>query len=82
MTRTVDEAYWRDYFRTHNEGRFEDLVTGFYAGDAVFANPRVQLRGWDQILDFFNARTRTFTSICSQAASSFRPASAPLNSMP
>ena len=52
MTRTVDQAYWRDYVRTHNEERFEDLVARFYARDAVFANPRVQLQGRGQILDF------------------------------
>jgi hypothetical protein len=36
MTRNVDEAYWQDYFRTHNERRFEELVTRFYAEDALF----------------------------------------------
>ncbi len=58
MTRTVDQAYWHAYFRTHNEGRFEELVAGFYAPDAVFANPRVQLRGRKQILDFFQSANR------------------------
>lgn len=53
MTQAVNETYWRAYFRIHNEERFEDLVTGFYTRDAVFANPKVQLRGRKQLLDFF-----------------------------
>lgn len=58
MTQTVDQAYWHTYFRAHNEGRFEELVAGFYAPDAVFANPRVQLKGRKEILDFFQSATK------------------------
>lgn len=58
MTRTVDRAYWHAYFSAHNEQRFEDLVTGFYAPDAVYSNPKVQLRGRAQLLDFFQGANR------------------------
>jgi hypothetical protein len=27
MVRDVDEAYWRDYFETHNARRFKELVS-------------------------------------------------------
>jgi len=58
MARTVDEAYWQDYFRTHNERRFGDLVRDFYAEDAVFQNPKVMVRGHAQLLDFFEQANR------------------------
>lgn len=58
MTRTVDQAYWRAYFRTHNAQAFEELVAGFYAPDAVFSNPRAQVRGRAQILEFFQGADR------------------------
>ena len=53
MTRTVDQAYWQAYFGTHNAQAFEELVARFYAPDAVFSNPRAQVQGRAQILDFF-----------------------------
>jgi hypothetical protein len=32
MLRKIDEKYWNDYYRTHNERRFDDLVNGFLRG--------------------------------------------------
>ena len=51
--RQVDEAYWNDYYDTHNRRRFVDLVDNFYAPDAEFENPKVQLKGRDQLIAFF-----------------------------
>ena len=48
----VDEKYWNDYFDTHNDGRFEDLVNDFYTEDATFENPKAQLRGRKEIIGF------------------------------
>ena len=53
MTREINEDYWNDYYDTHNNRRFEDLVTRFFAQDAIFENPKVQVAGWEQILGFF-----------------------------
>ena len=53
MNREVDEAYWRDYFETHNARRFKDLVNRFYAENALFANPKIEARGREQLLTFF-----------------------------
>jgi hypothetical protein len=48
----VDEKYWNDYFETHNEGRFEDLVNDFYSEDATFENPKAQARGRKELIAF------------------------------
>jgi hypothetical protein len=48
----VDEKYWNDYFDTHNYGRFEDLVNDFYTKDAVFENPKAQVRGRKEIISY------------------------------
>jgi hypothetical protein len=58
MTRDVDETYWHDYFRTHNERRFKELVTGFYAEDALFSNPKAEARGREQIIAFLEGANR------------------------
>jgi hypothetical protein len=50
MLRKIDEKY--DYYRTHNERRFDDLVNGFFAEDASFENPKMQAKGRQQIIDF------------------------------
>ena len=52
MVREIDENYWKDYFDTHNDRRFDDLVNRFYAEDASFENPKVQVVGREQILSF------------------------------
>ena len=50
--RVVNESYWKDYYDTHNDRRFEDLVNKFYASDAVFENPKVHVVGREKITDF------------------------------
>lgn len=50
--RPVDEAYWHDYFDTHNSRRFGDLVDNFYAADATFENPKVRAVGREQLIAF------------------------------
>ena len=51
--RDIDETYWHDYYDTHNDRRFDELVNRFFAKDAVFENPKVHAVGHDQITDFF-----------------------------
>lgn len=58
MVRDVDEAYWRDYFETHNARRFKELVSRFYAEDTRFSNPKTDARGRAQLLDFFEGANR------------------------
>ena len=53
MMRQINEAYWHDYYNTHNNRHFDDLVARFFAEDAVFENPKVRAVGHPQILDFF-----------------------------
>jgi hypothetical protein len=48
----VDEKYWNDYFDTHNDRRFDDLVNDFYTEDATFENPKVQVRGRKEIIGY------------------------------
>jgi hypothetical protein len=48
----VDKTYWNDYFDTHNDGRFEDLVNDFYTEDATFGNPKTQVRGRKELIGF------------------------------
>ena len=48
----VDEKYWNDYFDTHNDGRFEDLVNDFYTEDAIFENPKARMRGRKEIIGY------------------------------
>ena len=50
--RQIDENYWKDYFDTHNDRRFEDLVNDFYTEDAAFENPKIQLKGREQLIRF------------------------------
>ena len=50
--RQVDEAYWQDYFDTHNSRRFGDLVDNFYTADATFENPKIQAKGRKQLVAF------------------------------
>jgi hypothetical protein len=50
--RQVDEAYWHDYFDTHNSRRFVDLVDHFYTTDATFDNPKIQAKGREQLIAF------------------------------
>jgi hypothetical protein len=50
--RKIDEKYWNDYYRTHNERRFDDLVNGFFAEDASFENPKMQAKGQQQTIGF------------------------------
>jgi SnoaL-like domain len=50
--RQIDENYWKDYFGTHNDRRFDDLVNDFYTEDATFENPKIQLRGREQLIRF------------------------------
>jgi SnoaL-like domain len=50
--RRIDENYWKDYFDTHNDRRFDDLVNDFYTEDAVFENPKIQVMGRDQLISF------------------------------
>jgi SnoaL-like domain len=52
MMTKVNEKYWNDYYTTHNERRFDDLVTGFFTEDATFENPKVQVSGREQIVGF------------------------------
>ena len=52
MVRKVDESYWNDYFRTHNDGRFDDLVKGFYTEDLTFDNPKTQVNGQEELIRF------------------------------
>ena len=49
----IDEKYWREYYRIHNEARFVELVQRFYAPDATFANPREQFRGHEALVEYF-----------------------------
>jgi hypothetical protein len=58
MLREIDEKYWNDYYRTHNERRFDDLVIGFFTEDAAFENPKVQLRGREQIISYLKESTQ------------------------
>ena len=51
MIRQVDDVYWKSYFDTHNDRRFDDLVNNFYTDDAVFENPKIQVVGRKQIVD-------------------------------
>ncbi len=53
MVREIDESYWKDYYHTHNERLFEDLVNLYYAEQALFENPKVQAAGRERILAFF-----------------------------
>jgi hypothetical protein len=50
--RQVDEAYWHDYFDTHNGRHFVDLVDNFYTTDATFENPKIQTKGREQLITF------------------------------
>ena len=50
--RPIDEAYWQDYFDTHNNRRFVELVDRFYAPDADFENMRVAVKGREDIIAF------------------------------
>ncbi len=50
--RQVDEAYWHDYFDTHNSRRFVDLVDNFYTTDVTFENPKIQAKGREQLIAF------------------------------
>lgn len=50
--RRVDEAYWQDYYDTHNSRRFVDLVDNFYTEDATFENPKIQTKGRKQLVAF------------------------------
>jgi hypothetical protein len=50
--RRIDENYWKDYFETHNDRRFHDLVNDFYTEDVVFENPKIQVIGRDQVVGF------------------------------
>jgi hypothetical protein len=50
--RQIDENYWKDYFGTHNDRRFDDLVNDFYTEDAAFENPKIQLKGREQLIRF------------------------------
>jgi hypothetical protein len=50
--RQVDEAYWQEYYDTHNSRRFVDLVDNFYTTDATFENPKTQAKGREQLLAF------------------------------
>ena len=50
--RQIDEKYWHDYFKTHNDRRFEDFVNDFYTEDATFENPKIQVRGRKELIDF------------------------------
>ena len=52
MLGKIDEKYWNDYYRTHNERRFDDLVNGFFTEDASFENPKMQAKGRQQIIGF------------------------------
>ena len=58
MTGIIEEQYWNNYYKTHNERRFDALVNNFYADDAVFENPKVQAFGRKQILAFFENSNR------------------------
>ena len=58
MTRDVDEEYWKDYFDTHKNRRFDDLVNRFYAENAEFENPKVAAVGREQILEFLKHSNR------------------------
>jgi SnoaL-like domain len=48
----IEENYWKDYFNTHNDRRFDDLVNDFYTKDAVFENPKIQVVGREQLISF------------------------------
>ena len=48
--RQVDESYWKDYFDTHNDRRFDDLVNNFYTEDAAFENPKIQVKGREKLI--------------------------------
>jgi len=50
--RQIDEKYWQDYFDTHNDRRFEDLVNNFYTEDATFQNPKTLVRGRKKLIDY------------------------------
>ena len=50
--RRIEENYWKDYFNTHNDRRFDDLVNDFYTEDAVFENPKIQVVGREQLISF------------------------------
>jgi hypothetical protein len=50
--RQVDEAYWHDYFDTHNGRRFVEFVNNFYTQDATFENPKIQTKGREQLVAF------------------------------
>jgi hypothetical protein len=52
VTRQIDENYWKDYFDTHNDRRFDDLVNDFYTEDATFENPKIQTMGREQLIRF------------------------------
>jgi SnoaL-like domain len=58
MVTHVDEAYWQDYFRTHNEGRFRMFVPGFYAENATFEDPVIIRRGHTEILNMLETLAR------------------------
>jgi SnoaL-like domain len=52
MVRKVDESYWKDYFTTHNEERFDDLVNRFFTEDLAFDNPKTQANGREELILF------------------------------
>ena len=52
VMRQIDENYWKDYFDTHNDRRFDDLVNNFYTEDAAFENPKIQVVRREQIVGF------------------------------
>ncbi len=53
MIRQVDENYWNQYYATHNDRRFDDLVNDFFTPDAIFENPKTQVTGREQLIRFF-----------------------------
>lgn len=46
----VSEKYWKDYFNTHSDRRFEDLVNDFYSADTTFENPKAKVRGRKELI--------------------------------
>ena len=53
MARKVDREFWREYFKTYNAKRYDDLVNNFYAEQSTFENPQYKLEGPRAIADFF-----------------------------
>jgi hypothetical protein len=55
MSGKVDRTYWKDYFKTYNEKRYDDLVNNFYTENATFHNPKFSMNGRKDIASFFKA---------------------------